>query len=45
MQSMSRRLLLSSTLLLVVFLGAAGVILDTAFREAGKQALEDLLQV
>ena len=45
MQSMSRRLLLSSTLLLIVFLGAAGVILETAFREAGNQALEDLLEV
>ncbi|MCZ6560028.1 MAG: ATP-binding protein [Gammaproteobacteria bacterium] len=42
---MSRRLLLPSTLLLVIFLGAAGVILDTAFREAGNQALEDLLRV
>ena len=45
MQSMSRRLFLSSTMLLVVFLGAAGIILDTAFREAGNQALEDLLEV
>ncbi|MCZ6498953.1 MAG: ATP-binding protein [Gammaproteobacteria bacterium] len=42
---MSRRLFLSSTMLLVVFLGAAGIILDTAFREAGNQALEDLLEV
>jgi two-component system sensor histidine kinase PhoQ len=45
MRSISRRLLFSNTFLLIAFLGAAGVILDTAFRDAGNQAVEDLLRV
>ena len=43
MSSLSARLLVSVTLLLVVFFGATIVVLDSAFREAGEQAQEDIL--
>jgi len=41
--SLSARLLLSVSLLLLVFFGATIVVLDIAFREAGEQAQEDIL--
>lgn len=41
--SLSARLLLSVSLLLVVFFGITIVVLDSAFREAGEQAQEDIL--
>lgn len=43
MSSLSARLLLSVSLLLVFFFGATIVVLDSAFREAGEQAQEDIL--
>lgn len=43
MSSLSARLLISVTLLLVFFFGATIVVLDSAFREAGEQAQEDIL--
>ncbi len=43
MSSLSARLLVSVSLLLVFFFGATIVVLDTAFREAGEQAQEDIL--
>lgn len=43
MSSLSARLLISVTLLLVFFFGVTIVVLDTAFREAGEQAQEDIL--
>ncbi|MDX1389538.1 MAG: 5'-nucleotidase C-terminal domain-containing protein [Acidobacteriota bacterium] len=43
MSSLSARLLLSVSLLLLFFFGATIVVLDTAFREAGEQAQEDIL--
>ncbi len=42
--SLSTRLLLSVSLLLVVFFGLTIVVLDSAFREAGEQAQEDILE-
>ena len=43
MSSLSARLLLSVSLLLLFFFGVTIVVLDTAFREAGEQAQEDIL--
>lgn len=43
MSSLSARLLIAVTLLLVLFFGATIVVLDSAFREAGEQAQEDIL--
>ncbi|MDX1500027.1 MAG: ATP-binding protein [Woeseiaceae bacterium] len=43
MSSLSARLLISVSLLLLVFFGTTIVILDTAFRKAGEQAREDIL--
>ena len=43
MYSLSARLLVSVSLLLLVFFGATIVVLDSAFREAGEQAQEDIL--
>lgn len=43
MSSLSARLLLSVCLLLLVFFGATIVVLDLAFREAGEQAQQDIL--
>lgn len=43
MASLSARLLLAVSLLLLVFFGATIVVLDSAFREAGEQAEEDIL--
>ncbi len=43
MASLSARLLLAVSLLLLVFFGATIIVLDTAFREAGEQAQEDIL--
>jgi hypothetical protein len=43
MSSLSARLLISVTLLLVIFFGATIIVLDSAFREAGEQAQEDIL--
>lgn len=41
--SLSARLLISVSLLLVFFFGVTIVVLDSAFREAGEQAQEDIL--
>ena len=41
--SLSARLLISVSLLLVFFFGMTIVVLDSAFREAGEQAQEDIL--
>ena len=41
--SLGSRLLVSVSLLLVLFFGATIVVLDIAFREAGEQAQEDIL--
>ena len=43
MSSLSARLLLAVSLLLLIFFGATIVVLDSAFREAGEQAEEDIL--
>jgi two-component system sensor histidine kinase PhoQ len=43
MSSLSLRLLISVSLLLLFFFGATIIVLDTAFREAGEQAREDIL--
>jgi len=43
MTSLSARLLISVTVLLVFFFGVTILVLDTAFREAGEQAQEDIL--
>jgi two-component system sensor histidine kinase PhoQ len=43
MSSLSARLLASVSLLLVFFFGVTIVVLDSAFREAGEQAQEDIL--
>jgi two-component system, OmpR family, sensor histidine kinase PhoQ len=43
MSSLSARLLLSVSLLLLVFFGATIVVLDVAFREAGEQAQRHIL--
>ena len=41
--SLSARLLISVSLLLVFFFGVTIVVLDAAFRETGEQAQEDIL--
>ncbi|MDH3531425.1 MAG: ATP-binding protein, partial [Gammaproteobacteria bacterium] len=43
MSSLSARLLVSVSVLLLVFFGVTIVVLDTAFRKAGEQAQEDIL--
>ena len=43
MSSLSARLLISVSVLLLLFFGATIVVLDIAFREAGEQAQEDIL--
>jgi two-component system sensor histidine kinase PhoQ len=43
MSSLSARLLLAVSLLLLVFFGATIVVLDIAFQKAGEQAQEDIL--
>ena len=43
MSSLSARLLLSVSVLLLFFFGVTIVVLDSAFREAGEQAQEDIL--
>jgi two-component system sensor histidine kinase PhoQ len=43
MSSLSARLLISVSLLLLVFFGATIVLLDTAFRQAGEEAQRDIL--
>jgi len=43
MRSLSSRLLVSVSLLLLLFFGATIAVLDTAFREAGEQARRDIL--
>lgn len=43
MSSLSARLLISVSLLLLFFFGATIVVLDSAFRQAGEQAQEDIL--
>jgi len=43
MSSLSSRLLLAVSLMLLVFFGATIVVLDTAFRDAGEQAEQDIL--
>jgi len=43
MSSLSARLLVSVSLLLLFFFGATIVVLDSAFRQAGEQAQEDIL--
>jgi two-component system sensor histidine kinase PhoQ len=43
MSSLSARLLVSVSLLLLFFFGATIVVLDSAFREAGERAQEDIL--
>ncbi len=43
MSSLSARLLISVSMLLLVFFGATIVLLDIAFREAAEQAQEDIL--
>ncbi len=43
MYSLNARLLISVSLLLLLFFGATIVVLDTAFRTAGEQAREDIL--
>ncbi len=43
MSSLSARLLISVSVLLLFFFGATIVVLDIAFREAGEQAQEDIL--
>ena len=43
MSSLSARLLISVSLLLLFFFGVTIVVLDSAFREAGEQAQEDIL--
>jgi two-component system sensor histidine kinase PhoQ len=43
MSSLSARLLISVSLLLVFFFGATIVVLDAAFRDAGEQSQEDIL--
>jgi len=44
MTSLSARLLVSVSLLLMLFFGATIVVLDTAFREAGEKSQEDILE-
>ena len=43
MTSLSARLLVSVSLLLILFFGATIVVLEVAFRQAGEQAQEDIL--
>ena len=43
MSSLSARLLVSVSVLLLLFFGATVVVLDTAFRTAGEQARRDIL--
>ena len=43
MRSLSARLLIAVSLLLMFFFGVTIVVLDTAFRSAGEQAQEDIL--
>ena len=43
MSSLSARLLISVSVLLLLFFGATIVVLDTAFRTAGEQARRDIL--
>jgi len=43
MSSLSARLLVSVSVLLVLFFGTTIVVLDTAFRKAGEQAQDDIL--
>lgn len=43
MSSLSARLLISVSVLLLIFFGATIAVLDVAFREAGEQAQEDIL--
>ena len=45
MSSLSARLLISVSVLLLLFFGATIVVLDIAFREAAEQAQEDILDV
>ena len=45
MRSLSARLLVTVSLLLIVFLGVAALVLDIAFRDASEQAVRDVLQV
>jgi hypothetical protein len=43
MSSLSARLLVSVSVLLLLFFGATVIVLDTAFRTAGEQARRDIL--
>ena len=43
MSSLSARLLISVSVLLIFFFGVTIVVLDTAFRSAGEQAQQDIL--
>ena len=43
MSSLSARLLISVSVLLIVFFGVTIVVLDTAFRSAGEQSQADIL--
>ena len=43
MSSLSARLLVSVSVLLLFFFGVTIVVLDTAFRKAGEQAQDDIL--
>ena len=43
MSSLSARLLISVSVLLIFFFGVTIVVLDTAFRTAGEQAQQDIL--
>ena len=43
MYSLNARLLISVSLLLLLFFGATIIVLDTAFRTAGERAREDIL--
>jgi hypothetical protein len=43
MSSLSARLLISVSVLLLLFFGATVIVLDTAFRTAGEQARRDIL--
>jgi len=44
MNSLNRRLLLAAGLVLIVFLGATGLILDRAFRESAEAGVKERLQ-
>ena len=45
MQSLSARLLLSVSALLLFFFGLTGIVLDTAFRRAAERAIWDRLDI